>query len=267
MKAALINIWFSENFPNYFDFFCKSCEINKNNFDYYIFTNLVSSKQRIKNNIFLIPYSWAEMINDFGIKKSPNLNLLRIWPKGGCPYRMLLFKKEMWKDYDFIGTFDIDVIFGNLIDFVPFNSKEFGMITPHSGRMTPSLKARNCAPFCLYNKENIDIIWEYEEKREDALDDNYLFYEFFTKKYKVSTPENLQPIGDTLPMGYSKKGKKMIDFKCVWKNGEIFVEGIRGGFFHLLPFKNYINFKIDKKCIDHTRWNISKYGIRNIILH
>ena len=52
MKSALINIWFSENFPDYFDFFCKSCEINENNFDWYIFTNLTNSKKNIKKNIF-----------------------------------------------------------------------------------------------------------------------------------------------------------------------------------------------------------------------
>jgi hypothetical protein len=58
----------------------------------------------------------------------------------------------------------------------------------------------------------------------------------------------------------------MIDFNCVWKDGQIFVEGIRGGFFHLLPFKNYYKFKIIKSNINYNYWLINKYGIRNIKL-
>ena len=263
MKFALINIWFSEKLPEYFDFFCKSCELSQDNFDWYVFTNLTKVKKQIRKNIFLMPYSWQEMFDEFDIKKrNPDLNLLRIWPKNGWPYRMLLYKRKIWSDYDFLGTFDIDVIFGNLMDFLPNNPLSYGMITPHSGRMTPSKEMRNCAPFCLYNKSNISSIWEYVETRDDAVDDNYLFARFMKSRCKIATPLNLQPIGDSLPMGYELNGKKMIDFQSIWKDGEVFVEGIRGGFFHLLPYKEYQKFKIKKEMIKSSSWSISKHGIR-----
>lgn len=265
MKAALINIWFSDKFPDYFDFFCKSCEINKNNFDFYIFTNLTDCKKQIRKNIFLIPYSWQEMKCEFNIKSDLSLNSLRIWPKNSWPYRMQLYKRtHLWNNYDFLGTFDIDVIFGNLIEFMPKNPSNYGMITAHSGRMTPSKELRNCSPFCLYNKDMINLIWSYVEKKDDALDDNYIFSKFFQERCDIYSPKNLQPIGDSLPMGYSINGKRMIDFACFWIDGEVFVENIKGGFFHLLPFKNYYKFKIKKDIALNSNWIISKYGIRNI---
>jgi hypothetical protein len=261
MKSALINIWFSNCLPDYFDFFCKSCEINEANFDWYIFTNLTNSKKQIRKNIFLLPYSWEEMIKEFDINSEPDLNLLRIWPKNGWPYRMLLYKRKIWDSYDFLGTFDIDVIYGNLMEFMPKNPFDYCMITPHSGKMTPNKQMRNCAPFCLYKKNKIDLIWEYLEKREDALDDNYLFAKFIKERCSIATPLNLQPIGDSLPMGDAN----MINLNCLWKNGEIYVEGIRGGFFHLLPFKFYNKFKIKKNILSNSEWLVSKYGIRSKI--
>lgn len=264
-RVALVNIWFSNKLPIYFDFFCRSCVVNNKNFTWFIFTDLVSVFTKINECVFLVPYSWDELVQEFKLKES--LEYLKSssawqtvcsWPKDGFPYRMLLFKKkDFWKEYDFIGTSDLDIIFGNLSNFIKEEEiQDAGMITAHSGINTPSGKIRNCCPFSFYNKKSIDIIWDYKEKEEDARDDNYSFSNFFSKYSKIYSPKNLQPIGDSLFMG-----RGMIDYKCYWHENKIFVNKIEGGLFHLLPYKEFNKFKINTKAINKKSWLIDKNGI------
>lgn len=265
-KVALINIWFGESFPSYFDFFCKSCIINKNNFNWFIFTNLTNVFKKINDAVFLIPYSWKKLIFDFNLNEDINLlknssawETVGSWPKGAHPYRMLLFKKD-WSGYDFVGTSDLDVIFGDLSKFIKNDIFDYGMITAHSGKKTPSGKIRNCCPFSFYNKKSIEKIWKYRELSEIAKDDNYEFSEYFLSKDKIYAPKNLQPIGDSLFMG-----EGMLEYKCIWNNGRIFVQGIEGGMFHLSPYK-YKDFEVCPSTLQFKYWNISKYGIKKLSL-
>lgn len=266
-KVALVNIWFSNKFPSYFDFFCKSCEINSENFNWFVFTDLVKANTKINECVSLIPYSWDKLVLEFKLKEK--LNYLRSssawqtvcsWPKNGFPYRMLLFKKrDFWKEYDFVGTSDLDIIFGNLSNFIKEDEiREVGMITAHSGIKTPTGRVRNCCPFSFYNKKDIDIIWDYREKSEDARDDNYNFSDFFSKYSTIYSPKNLQPIGDSLFMG-----RGMIDYKCWWHDNKIFVNKVEGGMFHLLPYKEFKNFKVNQKLISKKSWMITKNGINS----
>lgn len=259
---CLFNIWLGSKFPDYFNFFAKTCEYNKN-WHWFLFTDQTKIKKKYNKNITLIPYNWDLLYEDcpFYLEKNNLVNThwqelkksnLTIWPKKGWPARLFLAKKyfHLCEKFDFIGTFDCDILYGNLDAFMPKNIKEYGMITGHSGILSPNKESRVCFPFMIFKKEAFNYIFEYVENRENIVDANYEFSRFFKKKYKVFSGNCIQPIGE-----------KVSHFKpriVSWNNGKLHVNNIEGGFYHLIFEKN---FKWDEKNLNKPLILKSNKGI------
>jgi hypothetical protein len=259
MKSALINIWFG-NLPNYFPFFAKSCLINHPEFHWFIFTD-IPKEIKYNKSVTLKPYSWDELFFDCDyLNLNREIRTLQRWPKFGWPCRLALLWKKQWEDFDFLGTSDCDVIFGKLKNHMPDHPEKYDLISGHSGKALNPPQWRNCASFSLYQKKSLQIIKNYSEQREEALDDNYIFSDYFEKFGKVfHTGKNIQPVGESLK-GYPY----FMDYTAMWNCGEISVEGVSGGFWHLLPTKTHHDFKVrgtEKSDI----WIMNKYGIHTKI--
>lgn len=115
VKKCFIICWFGK-FPEYFPQWVVSCSFNKS-YDFLIFTDQEYSEP-IPDNIKLIPLTLDEFKNKAETVLEIKCDIKK--PYRICDFRPmfgLIFKDEI-SDYDFWGYCDIDLIFGNLENFI-----------------------------------------------------------------------------------------------------------------------------------------------------
>lgn len=265
---SLFNIWLGSDLPVYFDFFARTCCFNKN-WKWFLFTDLVQSVKKFNESITFIPYNWDQLYKDCYFLKNKNQIVnthwtdpegehsnLTIWPQKGWPCRLYIAKKykEIWKDSNFIGTFDCDVLYGDLNSKMPYDIENYDMITGHSGLLHPTNKnKRICFPFTIFNKKSFNDVFNYVEKKENILDANYEFSNFFSKKHKVFAGNNIQPVGESIKFNEKKT--------IIWEKGKLLINNIEGGFYHFMDEKNNKNFKWNISCLKNDSWKISNNRI------
>jgi hypothetical protein len=257
MRVALLNIWFGP-LPDYFPFFARTCAYNHPMFHWHVFTDAVTQPAEYNDAVSLVPYTWDDLYRDCPWLTRPReIVTLQRWPRHGWPCRMALMWAKTW-NCDFIGTSDCDVIFGDLPTHMPDDLGQYDMVTAHAGTLCHIPRMRNCISFSFYRREAVPWIREYVEERDDALDDNYVFSDWFAGRGKVfSAGKNIQPIGESLP-GW---GKLPMSYKGLWADGKITVEGIPGGLWHMLPFKTDPGFRVHPQAVSADCWHLSRAGI------
>ena len=113
-KVCLIVPYFGR-FPNYFNFWLRSCEYNRM-FDWIIFTdnNLIIKAPNIK----VFHYTWEEICEY--IQSKFNFEIALNQPYKLCDFRPAYgyIFQEFIKEYHFWGYCDVDVIWGNLRKFI-----------------------------------------------------------------------------------------------------------------------------------------------------
>ena len=117
LNSIAILICWSGLYPWYFSYFIHSCKYN-DDVDFYIVTD---NKETIPNkppNVKIIDKSLEEIRNDASEKLGFKVNI-------DYPYKLCDFKpaygfifSELIKGYDFWGQSDIDIIYGNIRDFL-----------------------------------------------------------------------------------------------------------------------------------------------------
>lgn len=114
-KCCFIIPYFGK-FPNYFNLFLKSCRYNKD-FNWLIFTD-DRHKYDYPNNVEVI-YTTFKEIKKL-IQSKFNFKISLDGPYKLCDYRPAygFIFKDYLKNYDFWGYCDIDLIFGNLSNFI-----------------------------------------------------------------------------------------------------------------------------------------------------
>lgn len=121
MKILIIIPYFG-NFPNYFDFFLKSCKLNSD-IEWLIFTD---NKQfyDYPNNVKVIYSSFDDIKQTIQNKFDFKISL-------ETPYKLCDYKpaygyifSDYIKEYDFWGYCDIDMIFGRIANFINKNLLE-----------------------------------------------------------------------------------------------------------------------------------------------
>ena len=81
MKSAFLLPFFGP-LPSYFQFWAKSCEINKDAFHWFVYSDAVSDYMKVNHAVTLIPYSYDHMIADF--EQILNLRIARDNPRKVC---------------------------------------------------------------------------------------------------------------------------------------------------------------------------------------
>lgn len=116
MRIALVTCFFGK-LPWYFDYFALSCKFNPD-VDFFIITDDVGYKKELPPNVRLIYKTIADMRQ----LASQKLGYNALISHG---YKMCDFKPtygylfaDLLKEYDFWGHTDIDIIFGNIRDFM-----------------------------------------------------------------------------------------------------------------------------------------------------
>jgi len=121
-KIALIIPWYGK-IPDYFPFFIKGLEFNQDVLDILFFTDIDISYPT-PNNFIKINLSWDELVKRLREKIDPDVNIKN--PYKLCDFKPMygrIFETEI-KNYDYWGYGDIDLIYGNLKVFLPFDGIE-----------------------------------------------------------------------------------------------------------------------------------------------
>lgn len=115
-RSIIILICYYGEFPWYFKYFLHSCKYNKD-IDYYIFTDN-DYQYELPENVTIIKMSMAKIKKLISEKVGFTVNI-------DFPYKLCDFKPaygliflEFVEDYDFWGYSDIDIIYGDIRNFI-----------------------------------------------------------------------------------------------------------------------------------------------------
>lgn len=173
MKIAMFAPYFAKpgvNFPNYFEYWQKSAGAN-NKIDFYIPTNIDTSRCRKYDNIHYLPMTdqdfWdkVQSVLDFPISHD--------YYKTG-EYRILfgIIFKDLIREYDYWGYTELDMIYGDILKFVsPYienDAEVIGYTAPF--RLMKNMEKLNLMPF------NDVEGFEHPLTLERALSENYCWY-------------------------------------------------------------------------------------------
>lgn len=113
-KIGLIVPYFGE-FPNYFDLFLKSCAFNSS-IDWLIFTD--NEVDELPSNVKIVPMTFGQLKSLISYKLNTTASLPD--PYKLCDYKPAYGKifADYLEKYDFWGHCDIDLIFGDLRQFI-----------------------------------------------------------------------------------------------------------------------------------------------------
>lgn len=115
-RIAIITCWYGK-YPWYFPYYLHSCGYNET-VDFYIITDNTEVIPNKPNNVKIIHKTLEDIITDASEKLGFTVNI-------DHPYKLCDFKPaygflfpEIIKDYDFWGQSDLDIIYGNVRDFI-----------------------------------------------------------------------------------------------------------------------------------------------------
>lgn len=125
MKIRMIILYFG-SFPNYFQFFLDSCRKNKE-IEWLIFTDNKMNYD-YPNNVKTESFSFDEMKEYIRNKFDFDINIDNVHKL--CEYKPAFgYLFEDWLvGYDYWGYCDIDVIYGNILKFLPENLEQYDKI-------------------------------------------------------------------------------------------------------------------------------------------
>lgn len=108
--------------PNHFQAWLSSCKYNVG-IDFYLVTDISASGFDVPHNVHIVEMSFAEVVQ-LVRSKFPNVEISL-----STPYKLCDFKTaygyifdHIFSNYSYWGFFDIDTIWGNILNFVPENS-------------------------------------------------------------------------------------------------------------------------------------------------
>ncbi|MGH2325638.1 DUF6625 family protein [Leuconostoc lactis] len=229
MKIALIIVYFG-NFPEYFPAFLKSAATNQD-FDFLIYSDNSYNQELLPNNVKIIN-------SDFEILKSQIQKLFDFKISLSKPYKLTDFKpvygqifESEIKDYTHWGYFDLDIILGDLIQFVTLSDlSNFDKI---GGRGHLSIFKNNEKNRLAYRR----VIGKNAFQFDEALSNRYSYHfdemwginsVYATSDFKFKDDEDI-PYFDASPKRYpliSVRGNELKKPSVVlWEDGKLYLNG------------------------------------------
>lgn len=117
MKSiCLITIWMGP-LPDYFDIWLKST-VNNNTVDFYVITDQKNDRYQLRENVHWINQSFDEVRDRFQELFDFKINLKQAYKL--CDYKPVYAKawKEITEQYDFVGYCDVDIVLGDVREFL-----------------------------------------------------------------------------------------------------------------------------------------------------
>jgi hypothetical protein len=259
MKSAFL-LPFMGPLPSYFKFWAKSCEINKDDFHWFVYSDQVESQGPVNAAVTLIPYSFGKMISDF--KNFLNIEINNDNSRRICDFRLLFYflrrDQEQLDRFDFIGYTDMDMVYGRLSRFMPPGMDCYTMISADNGHP--------CGPFTLMRLDRVRTLGHNDVVRAEMSKQRHRSFnesdEFLTI---VADGDAYWCNADALqPMVVPPFNHRQVF--SIWNNGHVTVYDNRGhkkdaGFHHFSRYKNRKRFKICGEPENNPVWAVCKRGI------
>lgn len=257
-SIAMLTCWYGD-YPWYFPYFIHSCTYNPT-VDFIIVTNNLNTISNKPENVKIV-YKTPEDIRDLASEKlgfTVNLQY---------PYKLCDFKpayglifSEIIQRYDFWGHGDIDMVYGNIREFMTEELlSDYDVVSSRHDFITGT--------FCLYRNVEItntlfmqskDYKLVFSRPEHFCFDEcNFLFYELQNGASIFDFPERIQSMTWVVKQA-EKEGKirAFFDFIIVeglpgdvkWDNGIIlYKDEFEGMYYNLIRLKNV--------CKDHELLN------------
>ena len=248
-------MWFGD-LPDFFPFWHKSLEINKEYFSWKLFTDQnVESSEALDVHQYSPSILKDEIEAFFGEKYKINIESDHFIRKC-CDYRLLLPLIHGDVNSPFWGWCDIDLVFGDIASVLPPDWKGTYGLTTHPGRFAGpfsfvSTKIYEESMKCYYHKLSSDAY--------NCIDESPAMLNAIKKNWKVLDDVTyLQPTRslDALPQRKSFG---------TWKDGRLQIATRKGyvyaAMMHFGKLKGHKKFTINKLAINSNQWYCSKYGI------
>lgn len=248
-NIAVLTCWYG-NYPWYFPYFLHSCSFNSS-IDFLIFTDNQETIANKPNNVKIIFKTIDTIKKTTSEKLGFEVNI-------DYPYKLCDFKpayglifSEYLKNYDFWGHGDIDIIYGNIRNFITNDLlQDYDVISSRHDYITGS--------FCLFkNTEKINRLFlksrDYElvfsSSEHFCFDEcNFLFAEL-SKGFSIfDFPNHIQSMTYVVKKEEEKGHIKChFDFliiegtpgKIEFNNGHIIYKNqFEAMYYHLIKFKN-----------------------------
>ena len=247
-KVAILTCWYGP-YPWYFSYFIHSC-LNNPTIDFFIITDNKEVIPNKPNNIKII-YTTIEEIRKSASKK------LGFKVDIKYPYKLCDFKPaygflfpEIIKGYDFWGHGDIDVVYGNIRNFMTAEIlNQYDIISSRHDYITGT--------FCLFkNNKQMNTLFMQSKDYKLVLSSaehfcfdecNFLFQELQNGASIFDYPDNIQSMTYVVKKAEAEgKLKAFFDFiiiegatgKIKWQNGKIIYKDLyEAMFYHLIKFK------------------------------
>lgn len=247
-KIAIVTCWFG-SYPWYFPYFVHSCSYNTT-IDFIIITDNQLPISNKPENVIIVNKTIEEISSIASEKLGFKVNI-------DYPYKLCDFKptygylfSELLESYDFWGHGDLDVVYGNIRNFMTKELlKNFDIISSRHDYITGT--------FCLYrNNMEMNKLFMQSKDYKHVLSSsahfcfdecNFLFQELENGASIFDYPDNIQSMTWVVKKE-EKEGKLRPYFDFIilegatgnikWEKGKIiYKDRYEAMFYHLIKFK------------------------------
>jgi len=247
--------------PPYFDFWAKSCETNYERFHWFVYSDQISSSYELNTAVTMIPYTFAEMKNDFVTLL--NINIPEQNKRKVCDYRIMFYflrrHREPLDLFDYIGYTDVDMIYGKIAEFLPEDMQQYAMISADEGRP--------CGPFTLIKRSSFETLRHSDDVKRCLEAEEHLKFDESERLLNLVRGGQNQVFCHYSPLQPQRSAQ--FNYKrclSIWEQGSVAVwdcrgNKIEGAFFHFSRFKGNKKFKVRNEAIQNPKWVVCRYGI------
>lgn len=269
-RRIAILIPFIGEFPWYFNFFVHSSRYNPS-FHFYIISDQKCPFAHIPANIVFVPTTFDQLKSDIERKLSISCAFTDSYKL--CDFRPAfgIIFSEMLKGYDFWGYADIDIILGNVREFISDEILEdYDVISLRHDYLLGCFSLFKNIPavnsLFTYSKDYAKV---FASDRHFCFDEtNFHFNEFSQDIHYSDIESEIESMTHVVKKMHEKKYiNAYFDFhvieglpgKLKWENGRLtYKNNIEVALYHLIQFKkiyylNRLNFKIPNKFYISTQ--------------
>lgn len=258
------------NFPKYFNYFIKSFSgIPSDSIHLKLLTNIPfeNYEKYQGNNVSVVNISWGELVKLISTKLDLRLNKFQFRAYKLCdlkPAFGIIFADYL-QDYDFWGYCDVDMIIGNLSNFLTEeNLKNYDLVSASRGNPGYMTIYKNNNDINNLFKKSPDYLkvfnstesWRFDEKGRD----NIIALKQIVEGEKVKI-NNIQGIVHNDSGGYNLDRQ----WQYIWQNGTL-IDSLTHeeiGSLHIVKSKRQPNFIIEPIKEGNITIEITENGIKS----
>ena len=257
-KVCMFNVYLG-NLPHWIDFFVQSANFNKN-YDFYIFNDKLETEYNLGNVYFkkMTIDKISEIISEKFNTKYQLKSIRKL-----CDWKTAYGRifSEISENYDFWGHCDLDMIWGNISNFITESDyKKYDIISGDQNRL--------CGPFNLFKTANLTDVYNYNSSWQNILFNlSHVAYDEFGLDVAIKSKYDKEKIlygmgSNNIPMqNYGSPSEQPpLRIPALWKEGDLTIlEDERKTMFIHMGFKRSMK---PTKFVEKNHFFIHKEGIK-----